>query len=328
MIITADPIIVGTAEGAYVQNMEAEGATSRFPMEMFISRPTPNGKASMDFGWWGARSLPEQIPENGPIPIKDIREWTYSIAANSYGAAEEWQAATLRHDQTGQASLNVGAVLAKLTMMFQDKLATDRLMQGIGATFNLAYDGQNFIDTDHADAPSGFQSNDLTSTAVDGTAPTDTEFQNGVKLLRNTIANYKDDALTAKPLNLTLTDYIIMVPQNMEDVAWRHFGTGATLGGGQQQVIDASGHEGRDRGQRWGINQWWTDTDAIMALRPADGNTVGPLVQNMDVPWHMSMWAPEDERELFHVQKFHTAYRSEQEIHYGWWRNAVYLSFE
>lgn len=91
----------------------------------------------------------------------------------------------------------------------------------INGESTACFDGQFFIDTDHAWGSSGTQSNDLTYNANDHNAVTVAEFKAAYHQARRTMLKFKNDngKLLNRPVIGRLTNLLVLVPPELEVVA-------------------------------------------------------------------------------------------------------------
>lgn len=115
----------------------------------------------------------------------------------------------LRRDKTGQVMVRI-AELARRTNAHWAKLLATLIEAGEAGTMGTAYDGQFFFDTDHVDADSGSQSNDITYDVTTPTAPTAQEMQGAILTAVQTLIGLKDD--TGEPMNEDAMSFLVMVP--------------------------------------------------------------------------------------------------------------------
>lgn len=156
--------------------------------------------------WVGGRQ-PKALRENGITIINKTFESTLNISVDD-----------LRRDKTGQIRLRIQE-LADRVAAHPMSLISTLINNGGAATNGLAYDGQYFFDTDHADGSSGTLINDLAAgdyavlnvtTAAD---PTAAEMAAAIMAIIGHFYSYKDD--TGEPMNELARAFVVMVPVNM-----------------------------------------------------------------------------------------------------------------
>ncbi len=326
MITTSDTVITQTVESSFVRRIDESGSLEGLNVEKYITLVPDNGKARVDFGWWGAHDWPERL-DLGPIPEEDLKHYSYSIDTRPYGRAKTVDAKTLRRDLTGQLASGYGTVLADLTRSFHRKLFFDLLIAGNAGTDGLAYDGEFFFDTDHADAVTGDQSNMIQVDIVDPANPTNAEWTTALATLRRTLASRKQDR--GRPAGIAMGGGTIVVnPQHGAQLA-QILNLNGSAGGAQILPGDLLpvGTSGLWRGQPWVEDPLWTPTDEFLWIREASPSAIGPVIMRMEVPWHTKTWAPEDLPHLFGRDVYYSAYRAELRMRFGWWRHAVRVKF-
>jgi phage major head subunit gpT-like protein len=159
-----------------------------------------------------------------------IREWLgerlhQSLAASNLTITNKVFEGTLevlvddlRRDKTGQLLIRIQEMADKVTNHWAALLST-LINNGTGSTNGLAYDGQFFFDTDHAEGSSGTLKNALTSSEVaaldvtTATAPTASEMADIIMGMVQYFFNFKDDQ--GDPYNESASSFLIMVPVNM-----------------------------------------------------------------------------------------------------------------
>jgi phage major head subunit gpT-like protein len=149
-----------------------------------------------EYAWLGAPpSLRERI---GELLLKRMRENTMAIRNRKYESSMLIPADWLKRDKTGQVQQKI-AEQKRLILRHDASNLSTFITNGTGATSGLAYDGQYFFDTDHAEGSSGEQINLLTASQVTalnvGTAtdPTPAEVCKAVLGVIGYMMNYKDD---------------------------------------------------------------------------------------------------------------------------------------
>lgn len=162
----------------------------------------------------------------GPFPRKWVggRKATgmkvYSITVENelYESTLNVNIDDLRRDKTGQIMVRVG----EFSNGFVDhwnSLVTDLITNGATGGTGLAYDGQNFFDTDHAIESSGTINNNVTATEVPAlnvttaAAPTQSEMAACILGCVQYMYGWKDE--NANPVNGSARDFGIVVPVNL-----------------------------------------------------------------------------------------------------------------
>lgn len=108
-------------------------------------------KTSEKYGWLG--SVPKMKKWIDERQAEGMSEYSFEILNESYEATIAVDRDTLEDEQYGQIRLRVAALADEGERYYDEKLA--ELIEANG----LAYDGQNFFDTDHLSGDSGSYSN-------------------------------------------------------------------------------------------------------------------------------------------------------------------------
>jgi phage major head subunit gpT-like protein len=154
-----------------------------------------------------------------------LREWiggreAVGLSANKISIENKTFEGTLsipsddiRRDKTGSIDIRI-ADLARRTIGHWAKLLSTLIINGVGATSGLCYDGQNFFDTDHSEGDSGTQLNLLAAGQVAAlnvttpTAPTPLEASQAVSGVIAYMMGWLDDK--GEPLNETARSWLVM----------------------------------------------------------------------------------------------------------------------
>ncbi|MDX6481724.1 MAG: hypothetical protein QOG85_2234 [Gaiellaceae bacterium] len=156
--------------------------------------------------WLGGRNA-KGLRENGITIENKIWEATLEVLTDD-----------LRRDKTGQIDVRIGELAQRAVTHYASLLST--LILNGGST--LAYDGQFFFDTDHAEGANVTnQSNDISVTiagvpaAVHGTTstPSPEEFQFAMLKATATLLAFRDDQ--NEPMNEEARSFLVQVPTNM-----------------------------------------------------------------------------------------------------------------
>lgn len=169
----------------------------------------------------------ESYPWLGQVP--QMREWVggrhakgftdngIQIANKHFEATIEVLVKDLRRDKSTQVMARIRE-LAQRTNAHWAKLHSALILNG-GA--GLAYDGQYFFDTDHAEGESGAQSNDIQvdisalPASAHGvvSAPGIEEIQQAIMAGINKLVTFVDDR--GEPMNETAQQFLVMTPPNL-----------------------------------------------------------------------------------------------------------------
>jgi phage major head subunit gpT-like protein len=149
---------------------------------------------------------------------KGLRENGLTITNKTFEATLKILVDELRRDKTSQILLRIREMADRVAAHPMSLIST-LINNGGGATNGLAYDGQYFFDTDHAEGDSGTHKNDLASgdygvlNVGSATAPTADEMANCIMALLQHFYTFKDDQ--GEPINEMARQFLVMVPVNM-----------------------------------------------------------------------------------------------------------------
>lgn len=171
---------------------------------------------SETYKWLGmSPSMREWIGGRNP---KGLRENGLTITNKTFEATLQILVDDLRRDKTGQIMLRIQEMADRVAAHPMSLIST-LVNNGGGNTNGLAYDGQYFFDTDHAEGASGTQKNALTSSEVgalnvgSATAPTANEMADCILGVLAYFYTYKDDQ--GEPINELAKQFVVMVTPAM-----------------------------------------------------------------------------------------------------------------
>jgi phage major head subunit gpT-like protein len=171
---------------------------------------------SETYKWLGASpAVREWI---GGRLAKGLRENGLTITNKTFEATMKVGVDELRRDKTTQILLRIQE-LADRVAAHPMSLISTFINNGGGATSGLAYDGQFFFDTDHAEHDSGTHKNDLAAgdyavlNVAAPTAPTAKEMADAILSVIQHFYTFKDDQ--GEPINELAREFLIMVAPNM-----------------------------------------------------------------------------------------------------------------
>jgi len=159
----------------------------------------------------------------------NLREWrghrlmvppgryTTSVTHLKYEATMRFDVDDLRRtaNKSGNPIPTVIAEMAQKAAMYPELLLSTLVTNGDTTTSGLAYDGQQFFDTDHLEGASGTQKNDLTATEIPAanvvttTAPTATEWADTILQTIGYMYGWLDDQ--GDPINGDSRNFLVMV---------------------------------------------------------------------------------------------------------------------
>jgi phage major head subunit gpT-like protein len=171
---------------------------------------------SETYKWLGASpAVREWI---GGRLAKGLRENGLTITNKTFEATLKILVDDLRRDKTSQVMLRIQE-LADRVAAHPMSLISTLIRNGGGATNGLAYDGQYFFDTDHAEGDSGTHKNDLAAgdyavlNVGTAAAPTANEMADAILAVLQHFFSFKDDQ--GEPINELARSFMIMTPVNM-----------------------------------------------------------------------------------------------------------------
>jgi len=190
--------------GEYYAALDQDIGASWVPL---VSNLFDSNQGSEVYKWLGqAPALREWV---GGRNAKAFRENGITIENKHYEATMEVLVEELRRDKTGQVMIRVREMAQRVNAHWA-KLLTTLIVNGEGATSGLCYDGQYFFDTDHSEADSGTNDNDVTFAAASGTTATAGEMSDAIMAAAAKIIGYKDDQ--GEPMNENAREFLVMVP--------------------------------------------------------------------------------------------------------------------
>lgn len=184
-----------------------------------LSNYFTSDQESETYKWLG--QVPAMREWIGGRHAKGFRENGITIENKHFEATLELLVREMKRDKTGQIMVRVDE-LADRTNAHWAKLISELIANGES---RVAYDGQYFFDTDHAEGDSGNQSNLLSvdisglPTEVHGstTVPSVEEMQLAILQCVQAMFGFKDDQ--GEPLNESAREFLVMVPVPMWHVA-------------------------------------------------------------------------------------------------------------
>lgn len=199
------------------------GLTAKFDLAVSNAAPfypevctaVPSVGADEKYGFLGA--MPGMREWLGDREFQSLRGADYTLAN------KEWESSlAIEKNDMDDDRLNMyGPVIDQLGQ--ESAHHPDELLLSLIAAGETSgsFDGQYFFDTDHTWGDSGTQSNDLTSVAATGTAPTEAEFRTAYHAARKAMLQYKNDKgkLFIRPTVRPLLNLLLAVHPDMEEVA-------------------------------------------------------------------------------------------------------------
>lgn len=309
--------VIGSFRKAYADSIDGSWATK-------IATRINTDKETETYRWLGA--APSLREWRGYRLYRGLGRYTMSITNLKYEASLRFDLDDLR--RTVKAGNQIPVVLAEMAAKaakHPEQLLTTLITDGDTTTSGLAYDGQQFFDTDHSEGASGTQLNDLTATQVPAadvttaTAPTAAEWAATLLQTIGYMYGWVDDV--GDPINGDAKNFVVMV------------GT-APLYAGLVQAIGlnalASGADNPLRALQ-GINI----TPILNPRRSAatsefdifrtDGN-VSPFIHQVEVPLTTQMVGAGSETE-FEEDAHKFGVKVVEGAGYGYWQHAAEVTF-
>lgn len=258
--------------------------------------------------WIGGR-LAKGLRENGLTIFNKTFEATLKIAVDD-----------LRRDKTSQILLRIREMADRVAAHPMSLIST-LIRNGGGSTNGLAYDGQFFFDTDHAEGDSGTHKNDLAAgdyavlNVGTAAAPTSKEMADAILAVIQHFYTFKDDQ--GEPINELAKQFLIMVPVNMWGSAQAAV-TANQLNTGAGSVDNTLMKMGMTL--QVAANPRLTATDQFAMFR-ADGRTK-PFIEQIEEGISINAVAEGSEHEfkenehLYGVKKI-------TNVGYGMWQHAI-----
>lgn len=169
-----------------------------------LSMEVPSGTLQETYSWFG--TVPKMREWIGERQLSSLTPTNYTIVNKDWEATLEVERNVIEDDRLGQITPRISQ-LALEAIRSQEELVIAALIAN-----GLAYDGQNFFDTDHVTPGAEYQvaqANTLTGTGVTLIAML-ADYAAAVAALRN----FKDDR--GRPMNLSPTH--VLAPPALEGV--------------------------------------------------------------------------------------------------------------
>lgn len=199
--------------GTFYETLEQQIGATWIPR---LAMDFSSDQESETYKWLGASPVVREWI--GGRLAKGLRENGLTITNKTFEATLKVLVDDLRRDKTSQILLRIREMADRVAAHPMSLIST--LIKNGGGTANgLAYDGQLFFDTDHAEGDSGTHKNDLASGDYGvlniGTpgAPTSNEMADAILAVLGHFFSYKDDQ--GEPINELAKQFIVMVPFGM-----------------------------------------------------------------------------------------------------------------
>lgn len=297
--------------GRFYQTLEAAQDAYVSALAMTIESNQP----SEEYRWLGMSPMMREWI--GGRHAKQLRDAGITIRNKKFEGTLEIDVDDLRRDKTGQIMVRVDE-LADRANRFKGKLISDLMLTAETA---VAYDGQYFFDTDHAEGDSGTQSNDITvdistlPTSVHGstTAPSAGEVAYTIAKSIETMLGFKDDQ--GEPLNEEARSFLVVAPVSLLAPVSLAL-SGQPLESGDTSVVGSL--DGFNVTARANPRLTWTDKISVFRT---DGRTK-PFILQEETPIEVDAVAEDSELE-FKEDKHWYGVKWRGNAGFGQWQHAV-----
>lgn len=198
--------VIGSFRKAYADSIDGSWAGQ-------LAQRIDTDKETETYRWLGA--APSLREWRGYRLYQALARYTMTITNYKYEASLRFDLDDLRRTvKSGNQIPTVLAEMAAKAARHPEQLLTTLITDGDTTTSGLAYDGQQFFDTDHNESGSN-QTNDLTATEIPAadvataTAPTATEWANILLQTIGYMYGWVDDKLD--PINGDARNFLVMV---------------------------------------------------------------------------------------------------------------------
>jgi phage major head subunit gpT-like protein len=310
--------VIGSFRKAYADGIDGSWAPA-------LAQRIDTDKETETYRWLGA--APSLRTWDGYRLYKALGRYTMSITNVKYEASLRFDLDDIRRTvKSGNQIPTVLSEMASKAAKNPERLLSTLIINGDTTTSGLAYDGQQFFDTDHSEGASGTQKNDLTSSEVPAanvtttTAPTATEWANTLLQTIGYMYGLVDDQ--GDPINGDARNFAVMV------------GT-ASLFAGLVQAINlnalASGADNPLKAMQ-GINivpiynPRRSAATAEFNIFRTDGN-VKPFIHQVEVPLMTQMVGAGSETE-FEEDAHKFGVKVVEGTGFGYWQHAAEVTFD
>lgn len=188
-------------------------------LHRILCTPITSDGDKEDYKFLGTNPMPnEWLGERKTTPHES---YGFTVFNKHYESTLDIDRDEADDDQTGQIARRTSEFGQRFAL-HGDVLLVALIEAGFGSTLGLAYDGQNFFDTDHAEGESGTMNNDLTSNITTPANPTQAEFKAALWGALEALMDFKDDR--GQPVNFftkfeDFSNIAVLAPTNMMEVA-------------------------------------------------------------------------------------------------------------
>jgi len=275
-----------------------------------IGMIVPSDRAIEEYAWLGA--APVMREWIGGRLLKRPRVEAYTLRNKLYEASTDLPVMDVLRDKTGGLLMKVKDMAAQAALHWE-KLITDAILAN-----GLAYDGQNFFDTDHVSGDSGTLINSLavgqvpSLAAATGTTPTISEMANMVMDSIAYMFRMKDD--NGEPINQNANQWIVMVPPILMGTTMAALAANFITSGNSNPLLAAPFKVSPLTNPRL------ADATVFYLFR-TDGS-MKPILMQDEVPVTTKMLA-ENSDEEFHSLQWLFGVHASRAVGYGKWQHAA-----
>jgi phage major head subunit gpT-like protein len=310
--------VIGSFRKAYADSIDGSWSSS-------LATRVDTDKETETYRWLG--SAPPLREWLGYRLYQAVQRYTMSITNVKYEASLRFDLDDLR--RTVKSGNQIPVVLSEMAAKAAknpERLLTTLIINGDTTTSGLAYDGQQFFDTDHSEGASGTQKNDLTSSEIPAanvtttTAPTATEWANTLLQTIGYMYGLVDDQ--GDPINGDARNFVVMVgTASLYSGLVQAIGLNALASGADNPLRAMSGINITPI-----LNPRRSAATAEFNIFRTDGN-VKPFVHQVEVPLTTSMVGAGSETE-FEEDAHKFGIKVVEGTGYGYWQHAAEVTFD
>jgi phage major head subunit gpT-like protein len=309
--------VIGSFRKAYADSIDGSWAG-------MLAQRINTDKETETYRWLGA--APPLREWLGYRMYQALGRYTMSITNSKYEASLRFDLDDMRRTiKSGNQIPTVLSEMASKAGKHPEVLLTTLITNGDTTTSGLAYDGQQFFDTDHSEGASGTQLNDLTNTQIPAadvttaTAPTATEWANTLLQTIGYMYGLVDDQ--GDPINGDARNFVVMVgTAPLYAGLVQAIGLNALASGADNPLKAMSGISITPI-----LNPRRSAATSEFNIFRTDGN-VKPFVHQVEVPLTTSMVGAGSETE-FDEDAHKFGIKVVEGAGYGMWQHAAEVTF-
>ncbi len=187
--------------GTFYERLKTNAASSI--VDAISTAPMLSDQDSETYAWMGM--VPSMVAKQGEKKFSQLRDVAWTVKNVEYQGGIVIPKKHIMYDKTDQVMIRVNE-LADRTNDHWWSLVAPLI---INAETTPCYDGQYFFDTDHSEADSGAQDNDITYNVTTPTDPTAAEMISAIMSGVTTMMGFKDDR--GEYLNEGVNEFLILV---------------------------------------------------------------------------------------------------------------------